>query len=589
MLVFDFYNVLTSNGGGASDVGLASGNHHRVWNGAVQHKTDDGADLLAYPSAGDSHPSAAGDQKATAEFVPLLNAAYNAWKGNGGGALPALAIDDVTVDRGQQRHARTPCSPSASRPPTRWPSASSYATANGTATAGSDYTAASGTLTFAAGVTSQTVSVPVTGDAPLRGRRELHRRPLRRRQRDHRRRAAASAPSPTTTRCRPSRSTTSPSPRATAAPRRRLHRQPLGRQRPAGRPSAYATANGTAIAGSDYTAVSGSLTFAPGETTKTVTVAVLGDTVAEADETFVVNLSGAGGATIADARASAPSPTTTRYRRSRSTTSPSPRATAARTNAVFTVSLSAASGLAVTVDYATANGTATRRHRLHRRLRHPDASRPARPRTVSVAVLGDALVEADESFTVSLSGASGATIADGQGAATIRNDDTVGPRTFAPHPASVRKGGRATLIYRVTDNVAASAAVTIRVRTRAGALKKTLTLGLRGTGPERRARFTCTLKRGVYRFTVEARDLSGNMSTGWQVGCITNTSAPRTFSWICTYASPSLKRVTRAWPRVRPRKVQTSSQSASLAVPQKTLHRPRPGHAAAGASAVSRP
>jgi hypothetical protein len=84
VMVFDFYTVLTSSAaGGASDVGLASGNHHRVWNGAVQHKTDDGADRLAYPT-GDSHPNAAGDQKATAEFVPLLNAAYNAWKGNGG-------------------------------------------------------------------------------------------------------------------------------------------------------------------------------------------------------------------------------------------------------------------------------------------------------------------------------------------------------------------------------------------------------------------------------------------------------------------------------------------------------------------------
>ena len=84
VLAFDLYDVLTSKtGGGASDVGLASGNHHRVWNGAVQHKTDDGADRLAYPSAGgDSHPSAAGLQKATAEFVPLLNAAYNAWRGN---------------------------------------------------------------------------------------------------------------------------------------------------------------------------------------------------------------------------------------------------------------------------------------------------------------------------------------------------------------------------------------------------------------------------------------------------------------------------------------------------------------------------
>jgi hypothetical protein len=86
VLVFDFYNVLSSKtGSGANDAGLESGNHHRVWHGAVQHKTDDGADRLAYPSGGDSHPNAAGDQKATAEFVPLLNAAYNAWKGTGGG------------------------------------------------------------------------------------------------------------------------------------------------------------------------------------------------------------------------------------------------------------------------------------------------------------------------------------------------------------------------------------------------------------------------------------------------------------------------------------------------------------------------
>src|SRR5580693_5669341 len=54
---------------------------------------------------------------------------------------------------------------------------------------------------------------------------------------------------------------------------------------------------------------------------------------------------------------------------------------------------------------------------------------------------------------------------------------------------------------------------------------------------------------------------------------MTNTSAPLTFSWICTYASPSAKRVTSACPRVRPRKAQTSSQSASLAVPEKILNR----------------
>jgi hypothetical protein len=62
----------------------------------------------------------------------------------------------------------------------------------------------------------------------------------------------------------------------------------------------FATANGTATVGSDYVATSGILIFNPGETSKPITVQVIGDTVAEADETFVVNLTNAINATIAD-------------------------------------------------------------------------------------------------------------------------------------------------------------------------------------------------------------------------------------------------------------------------------------------------
>ncbi len=62
----------------------------------------------------------------------------------------------------------------------------------------------------------------------------------------------------------------------------------------------YATADGSATtADNDYTAISGTLTFAPGETSKTITVAITGDTKFEPDETFSVNLSGAAHATIA--------------------------------------------------------------------------------------------------------------------------------------------------------------------------------------------------------------------------------------------------------------------------------------------------
>ena len=65
----------------------------------------------------------------------------------------------------------------------------------------------------------------------------------------------------------------------------------------------WTTADGTAIAGTDYTAASGTLTFGPGETTKTVSVAVLDDTGPESDETFTLQLSRALGATIVDATA----------------------------------------------------------------------------------------------------------------------------------------------------------------------------------------------------------------------------------------------------------------------------------------------
>jgi hypothetical protein len=65
----------------------------------------------------------------------------------------------------------------------------------------------------------------------------------------------------------------------------------------------YATADGSAVANSDYVAASGTLTFQPGETLKTVALSVVGDTIAEATETFVLNLSSATNGTIGKAQA----------------------------------------------------------------------------------------------------------------------------------------------------------------------------------------------------------------------------------------------------------------------------------------------
>ena len=77
----------------------------------------------------------------------------------------------------------------------------------------------------------------------------------------------------------------------------------LGKATPLRVSVAYATADGTATAGSDYTAASGTLVFAPGQTSKTVDVPILGDTAYEPDESFTLTLSNPVNATLGAATA----------------------------------------------------------------------------------------------------------------------------------------------------------------------------------------------------------------------------------------------------------------------------------------------
>ncbi|MDJ1169904.1 Ig-like domain-containing protein [Roseofilum sp. BLCC_M154] len=64
----------------------------------------------------------------------------------------------------------------------------------------------------------------------------------------------------------------------------------------------YATADGTATAGSDYTSINGTLTFAAGETSQGITINITDDSLDETNETFTVDLSSANNATISDAQ-----------------------------------------------------------------------------------------------------------------------------------------------------------------------------------------------------------------------------------------------------------------------------------------------
>ncbi len=82
VMVFDFYNVLTSGTDWkTNDLGQKDGNHHRIWNGKVQHLVQTNNNVLAYPRDGnDNHPSPAGLKKATHEFVDLFIDHYEKWK-----------------------------------------------------------------------------------------------------------------------------------------------------------------------------------------------------------------------------------------------------------------------------------------------------------------------------------------------------------------------------------------------------------------------------------------------------------------------------------------------------------------------------
>src|SRR5262249_34202798 len=194
----------------------------------------------------------------------------------------------------------------------------------------------------------------------------------------------------------------------------------------------YATANGTAQAGSDYTAANGTVAFGVGGGgTKTVSVAVTGDQVVELDESFLVNLSNvqAGGrnVTITDGQGVGTIQNDDAAHLSINDVTVT-EGNSGTTLANFTVTLDAAVDTPVTVDYATANATAQAgRDYTAASGTLTLAAGAAGTKTVSVAVTGDQLVETDETFLVNLTnvqaGGRNVTITDSQGQGTIQNDD----------------------------------------------------------------------------------------------------------------------------------------------------------------------
>jgi hypothetical protein len=228
----------------------------------------------------------------------------------------------------------------------------------------------------------------------------------------------------------------------------------------------YATADGTAtVADLDYVAKSGTLTFLPGVTSQQVGVTVIPDTKFENNETFALNLSAPSNAVLGTNGTgtilnddSAPTISINDVSQAEGNSGTS--------TMTFTVLLSNPSAFPVSINYATADGTATvadsdyvaKSGTVNFTASGPPPADGNVVSTVgnisqpiSITINGDTKVEPDETFFVNLSGGSGYTAAgsDFTGQGTIQNDDV--PTTNMQFSAATYSGPEGTNVI-VTVN-----------------------------------------------------------------------------------------------------------------------------------------
>ena len=368
-----------------------------------------------------------------------------------------------------------------------------YATADGTATAGTDYAAASGVLTIPAGAASATVAV-ATADDDLP---EL----------DETLTLSLSAPAgglPPWARVDVGVAggtilnddivsvSVAPASAQEGADLSFEVALSLAADDPV--EIAYATADGTAIAGTDYAAASGVATIPAGATSGAIVVATTADDSPEPDETLTLTLSAPAGGLPAWARVDVGVAEGTILNDDIVSVSVAPASAQEGADLAFEVSLSTAADDPVRIAYATADGTAAAGDdyaAASGALTVPAGSLSA---TVAVSTVADALAEPDETLTLSISAPSGglppwARVDNATAGGTILNDDIA---TVSVSPASAREGenlsfavslstpaaGPVSLLYSTEDGTATAgddyAAADGRLDIAAGATTATL-------------------------------------------------------------------------------------------------------------------
>jgi hypothetical protein len=333
-------------------------------------------------------------------------------------ALPlpihGLSVSDVTVTEGDSGTTNATFTVSLSAASSKTVAASFYA-APQEALRGSDYDAALGRVTFAPGVTSQTVTVPVKGDAldefdetfllllthPLNAKVVAQGRGT---ILDDDPPPAASIDDVTLSEGDVGTKQATFNVSLSAASGKTIS-------------ISYATADGSATAGTDYQATAGTVTFSPGQTTRTISVAVNGDTSIEPDETFFVNLSAPVNVTPADAQGQGViRDDDTPVLQFSQATYP-----ASEGGHFVTVVVTRSGGptLAVDVDYATSDGTATERKDYAAALGTLRFAAGEASKSFDVLITDDAYQEQDETINLTLSNPSGVAVLGTQPTATV--------------------------------------------------------------------------------------------------------------------------------------------------------------------------
>jgi hypothetical protein len=283
----------------------------------------------------------------------------------------------------------------------------------------------------------------------------------------------------------------------------------------------YATAAGTAASGTDFTATSGTLTFSPGDTTKTVSVTITRDSLSEATETLAVNLSGTTNINLTGSTLSGTGSITDDD--TLPTLSIGNRTVNELAGTVsVTVTLSAASGQAVGFSWATTTGTAVNPDDFTTSSSTATINAGSTSVNLSVPIIDDLISESSEAFTVTISSPTNATISSGTATVTITDNDVIWDGSFGDGKWSTPSNWSTNAVPGTSDVAIFDGSCTINCNVSMDVAVSVAGINMQSSYTGTITHSTLTVAVGSQGFVMNAGNFAGGS------GSITISSSPLT-------------------------------------------------------------